>query len=825
MNPEEPQASGQTGVRALFSADGWLLFLLSSVSRLYLGVLLSLAAIALLPALLGWQGSVVQSGSMEPHISVGDVVLSDRLAGTDSVPVGGVIEFTSPASAEPGGVEKTRLHRIIAEKPDGTFISAGDANAEPDSTPVKREQITGRARLLVPAIGLPGLWLGTRSFGALALWGAATLLCLWAAVYGARPAISPHSETKPDTATKSGTGTKPGPGDRPRVKAFARRHRRAVAMMLVLAALCILVIAGAAAFSSAAFSATTRNATNTFATAQDWAPPTVTLNNPGSPVKDTVNVSASASDAESGIRDVVIQYLAPGGSNWTTLCTDAAAPYSCAWNTTTGADGGYGLRAIATDNAGHSTTSAQIDTVVANSLLVVLADPGEIQKGTVNLSTTLYNTGASSYTVRVEYSVAGANNWKTLCAALVSPYNCSWNTALFANGYYDLRSVATAGTTSTTSAVVADILVDNQAPAVTMTDPGTPLSGTRTFAATATEADSGVAQVQLQYASTGSPTWTTYCTVTAEPYSCRFDTTTLPNGSYSFRAIATDAGGLSTTSAAITNRIVDNTISSVSVEDPGAYLNGTVTLTAAANSTAGITNVRIQTAPSGTTTWTTKCTIAAAPFTCGWDTTTVSDGLYDLRAVLTDGTGAQTTSATVSARRVDNSPLRGVDIQTVNGAATPGRLQPGDSVNFTYSQQVNMATVSPGWTGAPLAVTLRLRDGNLLSLGNNGDTVDIQRAGSSVNLGSVNLKQNYIKSRTTATFNATMTAATVTVSGVPRTVVTVTLGSIASGSTTLRTVNTASTMVWTPTAAVTNLSGSPSSVAPANETGVLDREF
>lgn len=202
----------------------------------------------------------------------------------------------------------------------------------------------------------------------------------------------------------------------------------------------------------------------------------------------------------------------------------------------------------------------------------------------------------------------------------------------------------------------------------------------------------------------------------------------------------------------------------------------------------------------------------------------MADGLYDFRAVLTDGNAVQTVSATVASRRVDNSPPRGADIQTANGSATTGKLGIGDAMTFTYSQQVNTATVSPGWNGTALAVTLRLRDGNLLSLGN-GDTVDIQRTGSTVNLGSVNLKQNYAKSRKAAVFNATMTATTVTVSGVPRTVITVTVGSVSSGANSVRTVNTASTMVWSPTATVTNPSGTPSSTAPANETGTLDKEF
>jgi hypothetical protein len=104
-------------------------------------------------------------------------------------------------------------------------------------------------------------------------------------------------------------------------------------------------------------------------------------------------------------------------------------------------------------------------------------------------------------------------------------------------------------------------------------------------------------------------------------------------------------------------------------------------------------------------------------------------------------------------------------------------------------------------------VSLRLRDGNLLGLGNNGDTVDILRQNSTVNLGSVNLRQNYVKPRRAATFNATMSASTVTVGGIPRTLITVTLGSIASGGNSLRTVSTPATMVWNPSAAVTNLTG------------------
>lgn len=791
----------------------------STLSRLYLGVLLSLALIAALPVLLGWHGTVVQSGSMEPHISAGDVVIAAAFGDEQKVPVGGVVEFISPASAEPGGVEKIRLHRIVAENRDGTFVTAGDANAEADSTPLERGQITGQARLLIPSVGLPGLWLKSGNLPALAWWSVLTLLAIALAVFGSRVWDEEDREDRDED-----DGGTPPPATAP--PAARSRRRKASAAVGIMAALAVLVTATSTAFSSAAFTATTASAANTFGTAADWTPPSVSMAGPGATVRGAVTLTAEAGDAETGIRNVAIQLLPPNGA-WTTLCTVAAAPYSCLWNTQNAPDGTYGLRAVATDNAGLTSTSTTVQTTVANTFSVVLGNPGEVVTGNVNLSTTLYSPGSTAYTVRVEYSVAGANRWNTLCLNLLAPYNCTWATGTFANEFYDLRAVAVSGSTSTYSETVTDVLVDNAAPTVTMTDPGTPLRGVRTFAASAADAHSGVEQVQIQYARTGTSTWSSLCTVTEPPYSCRFDTTVLANASYSFRAIATDAAGLSTASAAVTNRVVDNTVASVSVEDPGAYLTGTATLTAAANSTAGVGSIRIQTAPAGTSTWSTGCTLAAAPYSCAWDTRQVPDGLYDFRAILIDGAGRETISATVAGRRVDNSPLRGADVQAVNGTGAAGRPDAGDTVSFTYSQQVSLPSVTPGWTGAPLPVTVRLRDGNVqgLGTGNSGDTLDIQRPGSTVNLGSVNTRGNFVKNRKTVTFNATMTATTVTAAGVPRTVVTVTLGSVASGTASIRTSGTPASMVWTPTSSVTSTSGTASSIAPATETGTIDSDF
>ncbi len=599
-------------------------------------------------------------------------------------------------------------------------------------------------------------------------------------------------------------------------------------LLTAVTAVAGLAFLGLPSFSGATYVSSTTNGASTVAAANDWTPPTVAVRDPGTSVKDTAVIVADAADARSGIASVTIQYFAPGASVWTTLCTTTTSPYSCSWNTKAVADGNYSLRATATDTVGYSTTSDVVSTTVANNLLVVLTDPGDIVKGNVGLTATLHNAGLVPYVVRIDYAVSGTTTWRTLCTApLSAPYTCSWGTtgSAFVQGEsYDLRAVATNGLISTTSATVVDVMVDNVAPTVTMTDPGTPLRGTATFAATAADADAGVAQVQLQYQRSGTSTWTTFCSPTAEPYSCRYDTTQLADGTYAFRAVATDAIGNTTTSAAVGSRVVDNTVSSVSMEDPGAYLTGSVPLTASAASSAGVASVRIERATNGGSTWTAICTDATAPYSCSWDTTTVAEGLYDFRAVMTDSRGATTTSTTVAARRVDNSPLSGYDVQTSNGGASAFKLDNGDSLRLTYTQDVKLTSVSAGWTSGSLPVVLRLRDALMVGSSGNNDTVDILRAGSPLPLGSINLKQNFIKNNKQTQFNATMVASTTTINGTTATVITITLGSLASGGS-LRSAGGTSTMVWTPAAAVTDIDGRPCSTATVSERGALDKEF
>lgn len=350
------------------------------------------------------------------------------------------------------------------------------------------------------------------------------------------------------------------------------------------------------------------------------------------------------------------------------------------------------------------------------------------------------------------------------------------------------------------------------------------LSGTVTVAATAADTLSGVASVTIQRAAAGTTSWTPLCTDLEAPWGCRFDTTTVPDGSYDFRAVVTDLAGNTATTAVVRVR-VDNTQSSVSMEQPAAYLRGLTDLFANAFSNAGITSVRIEQARSTGGPWTAVCTDPTAPFSCSFDTTKVADGDVWFRAVLADGTGKTTTSPLVTAK-IDNTGIRGFDVQAQN-AGSLGRLDVGDALTLTYSRRLQLGSVLPGWTGTPVNVLVRVRDGGVLGLGGSDDTLDVvttTNPQAAVRLGTVNLRADHIKAGRTVTMAATMTQSETLVNGQAATAITLTLNAAPRNSD-QRTVQVATTMVWSPSSLALDSTGAATSPSPVSELGALDRDL
>jgi signal peptidase len=134
-----PQTDSQKGRRAQSgSITGWIITTVAAVGIIWFTV-----------GLFPFQPALVGSGSMEPKMYPGDVVIIAKVP-ADNVVVGDIIQFRVPEGI-------TVMHRVVeiqeTEDSGEVFITKGDANPEPDVDPVIPDNVIGKAVMTIPKIG------------------------------------------------------------------------------------------------------------------------------------------------------------------------------------------------------------------------------------------------------------------------------------------------------------------------------------------------------------------------------------------------------------------------------------------------------------------------------------------------------------------------------------------------------------------------------------------------------------------------------------------------------------------------------------------------
>ena len=205
-----------TGLR-----DSRAALVVSALARTALGALVLLVLVSVVPAVAGWQSTVVMSGSMAPTVQAGDVTLVRPVDTADLTP-GQVLLVDDPDV--PGGL---RLHRLVAVT-DGGLQLKGDANPTADGSLVAPAAVHGVAALRLPDLGLPVVWASGGRW--LPLSGAA--LALAALVGLALLHRSPGEEGRGAPAAEE-----PPPADRPRPRRPTRTALRGTTAALAVAVL------------------------------------------------------------------------------------------------------------------------------------------------------------------------------------------------------------------------------------------------------------------------------------------------------------------------------------------------------------------------------------------------------------------------------------------------------------------------------------------------------------------------------------------------------------------------------------------------------------
>lgn len=214
-------------------------------ARAILALILGMTFWAVAPLVLGWTTTTVMTGSMQPAIAPGDLVVS-RPASTGDLQSGHVLLGRDPD--HPG---RLRLHRIVRRDGNG-FVTKGDANPDPDSSLLDSSAVIGVGCIRVPYVGTPILLASVGDFGRLIPLVAAVGLVVWLSL---TPAVRPTQREEGPTSTthshppgRKAGGRVPVDGFSRRIRARSecRRHRRLLETSGIALTLALIALPGAA---------------------------------------------------------------------------------------------------------------------------------------------------------------------------------------------------------------------------------------------------------------------------------------------------------------------------------------------------------------------------------------------------------------------------------------------------------------------------------------------------------------------------------------------------------------------------------------------------
>ena len=385
--------------------------------------------------------------------------------------------------------------------------------------------------------------------------------------------------------------------------------------------------------------------------------------------------------------------------------TDGGATWTIGWydpGATTFSDTGlqasttYTYRVIATNAAGDSSPSS---TATAETPAGVPSAPTGVSATAVSSTridvTWTASSGATSY--RVERSSNGGTSWATAGDSSGTSFN---DTGLTPDTAYQYRVIATsAGGDSPPSAT---------ATATTLVAPPNAPLGVSATAIASTEIDvawtasDGATGYRIERSANGGASWTPAGTTATAPF---HDTGLSPATTYSYRVIATNAGGDSAPSATAT--------ATTPVAPPATPTGVTATTISSTaidvvwTSSSGATAYRIERSADGGTSWTQAGSSAASPF---HDTGLTAATTYTYRVIATNAGGDSIPSATASATTLVAPPAAPTGVTATAMSSTEIQVTWTESSGATGYRVERSTNGGANWITAGTATATTFTD-------------------------------------------------------------------------------------------------------------------
>ena len=312
----------------------------------------------------------------------------------------------------------------------------------------------------------------------------------------------------------------------------------------------------------------------------DTTAPSGSGGDPGDYLRGIANLSYATGATD--VSSVQFQFSPAGAGAWSNVgAADISPPYEAAWNTTLVADGPYDLRAVVTDTTGNVANDppprpAEDRRQHRSGRLGHLARRRRATSPARSTSTANATDGAvppasGVSAVRFEVKPAGAGAFSvfgTQTAPVVgSTYRQTLATTALADGLAELRVVVTDVAGNETTSALSTINVDNDAPVVTLDDPGAAIGASVDLTATSS---ADTTDVTFRYRPVGNlGAGTAIGADATAPFSVTWTTTPAAEQQWELIAVATDGGGNATTSAPRVV-LVDRTQPTGSVTAPAA---------------------------------------------------------------------------------------------------------------------------------------------------------------------------------------------------------------------------------------------------------------
>jgi signal peptidase len=130
------------------------------VGWLVLGFAIAAAAVVTVPTAFGYRTLTVLSGSMEPALHPGDLIVVDRISPLDAR-IGDIVTFRDPADS--GRLITHRVRSFAIHGDTVSFVTRGDVNTGVERWRIPADGEMGRAVLRFPKLGYVTVRAGSRA--------------------------------------------------------------------------------------------------------------------------------------------------------------------------------------------------------------------------------------------------------------------------------------------------------------------------------------------------------------------------------------------------------------------------------------------------------------------------------------------------------------------------------------------------------------------------------------------------------------------------------------------------------------------------------------